>query len=178
MKKILGIFMLIAGIVIAVGASSANFAYFEANRTIHVAVVPDDNEFIDLKPMQDYAYIDKDGTLVIDLTTGNGNWKEGLGEGVSPDSLYVFEEVFGVSNDLWENMPICVHIHYTQAPGEGTILFFTGDYTGQAGSDTLVFTVNPGEVVKVGMIINSAGMVDGDTFSGKISIDAYAGACD
>jgi len=176
MKKILGIFMLIAGIVIAVGASSANFAYFEANRTIHVAVVPDDSEFIDLKPMQDYAYIDDDGTLVVDLSTGNGNWKEGLGKGVSPDSLYVFEEVFGVSNDLWEKMPICVHIQYTQE-GNGTILFFTGDYTGQAGATELVFTVDPGKVVRVGMIVNSADMVNGDVFDGKISITAYAGAC-
>lgn len=180
MRKILGMFILIAGILIAVTASSAHFAYFEASRDVHVAVVPDDAEFIDLVPLQQYAFIDDDGTLVIDLSTGNENWEPGLGMGVSPNSTYVFKEVFGVSNHLWEGTPICVHIQYSASDQEGaggTILFFTGDYTGQAGATELTFTVMPGETVKIGMILDSTDMVDGEMFDGKLSITAYAGAC-
>jgi len=175
MKKILGIFMLIAGIVIAVGASSANFAYFEANRTVHVQVVPDDNELIDLKPLQPYAYIGKGGTLIIALNTKNTNWKKGFGEGVSPDSLYVFEEVFGVSNHLWEDMPICVKVVYAEQAGD--ILFFTGDYVPGAGQKQLKFTVPHGGFVKIGMILDSTGLEDEDVFKGDLLITADAGAC-
>ena len=54
MKKILGIFILIAGIVIAVTASSAIFAYFEAERGVHIEVVPDDSELIDLMTLKSF----------------------------------------------------------------------------------------------------------------------------
>jgi len=174
MKKILGIFMLIAGIIIAVTASSATFAYFEAERGVHIEVVPDDSELIDLRPIQPYAYIDpEDGILVIDLSMQNDNWEEGYGIGVSPDSLYVFEEVFGVSNDLWEEIPICMEVTYT---GNGAITFFMGDYNGTT-YDTLKFTVLPGEVVPVGMAIDSAGIVNGTLISGNLAFHAVAGAC-
>ncbi len=180
MRKILGMFILIAGILIAVTASSAHFAYFEASRDVHVAVVPDDVEFIDLVPLQQYAFIDDDGTLVVDLSTGNSNWMEVFGMGLSPNSTYVFKGVFGVSNDLWEDMPICVHIQYSASEYEGAggnILFFTGNYTGQPGATELTFTVMPGDMVEIGMILDSTDMVDGDMFDGKLSITAYAGAC-
>ncbi|MCD6559292.1 MAG: DUF1102 domain-containing protein [Palaeococcus sp.] len=176
MKKILGIFMLIAGIVIAVGASSANFAYFEASRDVHVNVVPDDLELIDLKPMQPYAYINSNGELVIKLNEHNLNYingEEWFGKGVSPDSLYVFEEVFAVSNHLWEDMDICVTISNS---GDGGVSFFTGDYTGE-GYDSLTFTVPHGDFVTVGMILNSTDMVDGDSINGDLEITADAGAC-
>ncbi|ACS90305.1 hypothetical protein TSIB_1251 [Thermococcus sibiricus MM 739] len=175
MKKILGIFMLIAGIVIAVTASSASFAYFEADREIHLAIVPDDNELIDLVPLQPYAYINSNGMLVIDLSSANGNWEEGLGEGVSPDSIYVFEHVFGVSNHLWENVTICMNIEYS---GSGAISFFEGEYTNETvGVDTLHVTILPGETAEIGMIIDSEGLDDGDALSGTLNFDAKLGEC-
>ncbi|AIF70246.1 hypothetical protein PAP_09340 [Palaeococcus pacificus DY20341] len=175
MKKILGIFMLIAGIVIAVTASSASFAYFEADREVHIAIVPDDNELIDLRPLQPYAYINYNGMLVIDLSTNNGNWQKGFGEGVSPDSLYIFEHIFGVSNDLWENVTICMNIEYS---GSGAVSFFEGDYVGQPGTDELHVTILPGEVVEIGMIIDSDGLDDGDSVDGTLNLDATLGPCE
>lgn len=35
----------------------------------------------------------------------------------------------------------------------------------------------PGEVVKIGMIIDSTGMVDGDTIDGQIQLYEEAGVC-
>jgi len=175
MKKILGIFMLIAGILIAVTASSATFAYFEADREVHIEIVADDNELIDLVPLQPYAYITGNGMLVIDLSSANGNWSEGFGEGVSPDSIYVFEHVFGVSNHLWENVTICMNIHYS---GTGTISFFEGEYTNTTvGVDELHITIPPGETVEIGMIINSDGLDDGYEVNGTLNFDAVFGLC-
>ena len=174
MKKILGIFILIAGIVIAVTASSATFAYFEAERGVHIEVVPDDSELIDLRPIQPYAYIDsEDGILVIDISGQNDNWEEGFGIGVSPDSIYVFEHVFGVSNDLWEGTPICMTVSYS---GDGAIRFFVGNYTG-VGYAQLTFTVNPGELVPVGIVVDTAGIENGTLMSGNLAFHAVAGAC-
>lgn len=181
MKKILGIFMLIAGIVIAVTASSATFAYFEADREVHIAIVPDDVELIDLVPLQPYAYINDNGMLVIDLSTANPHYWElvseniTVGQGVSPDSIYVFEHVFGVSNHLWEEVPICMHIEYS---GDGAISFFVGEYTGQEGVDELDITILPGETVEIGMIIDSEGLDDGDALSGTLNFDAVLGECE
>ena len=186
MKKILGIFMLIAGIVIAVGASSATFAYFEATRDVHVNVVPDDDELIDLVPMQDYAYISGNGELVIELSRWNDNWKEGYGLGVSPNSTYIFEHMFGVSNHLWENVTICVTISYSES-GTGEAEFFVGDYYDGIPTDTeLSFTLAPGEVLPIGMVIDSSGVYPlppgdphrYDEINGNIEITATLGSCD
>ncbi len=176
MRKIIGLFVLMAGLLVAVAASSANFAYFEADRDVHIAVVPDDTELIDLRPLQPYAYINDNGMLVIDLSHNNPNWQEGFGEDISPDSTYVFEEVFGVSNDLWEQTPICMHLTYS---GNEGVLFFVGDYTNTTvGSTSLYFTVMPGEVVKIGMILNGFNYSAGDEINGQAQFYAEAGECD
>ncbi|EHR78278.1 hypothetical protein OCC_12771 [Thermococcus litoralis DSM 5473] len=189
MKKILGILILIAGIVIAVSASSANFAYFEATRNVTVTVVPDDNELIDLKPLQPYAYINSNGEMVLQLSDTNTNWPGHIanpnynatwaemeyGTGVSPDSIYVFEEVFEVSNHLWEDVDICVKVTYS---GDGGILFFTGDYVEGAGQTSLQFTVPHGEAVKVGMVLDSSGLVEGQGINGDLQFTADNGECE
>ena len=175
MKKIIGVFVLIAGLLIAVTASSANFAYFEADRNVHIQIVPDDNELIDLRPIQPYAYINDNGMLVVDMSHNNPNWMDGFGEGVSPNSTYVFEEVFGVSNDLWEQTPICMHITYSGAEG---VTFFEGDYTNTTvGQSSLDVTVTPNNVVRIGMIINTYGTSVPDSLDGQIQFYAEAGAC-
>ena len=172
MKKIIGIFMLIAGIVIAVAASSASFAYFEADRGVHIKVVPDDSEFIDLKPLQPYAYINEQGTLTVDISTNNGNYSasKGFGKGVSPDSIYVFEHMFGVSNHLWENTPICVVITWSTS----AFKLFNGTYTGSAGASPLKIIVQPGGMANIGMLINSTGLANCTSIDEDITIKAYA----
>ncbi|NJE77226.1 DUF1102 domain-containing protein [Thermococcus sp. ES12] len=181
MRKIIGLFALMIGLLVAVAASSAHFAYFEADRNVHIAVVPDDNELIDLRPLQPYAYISDNGMLVIDLSQNNPKWWELVneeftpGKGVSPNSTYVFEEVFGVSNDLWEGTPICMHITYS---GDGGVRFFVGDYTGQEGETTLDVTIMPGEVVKIGMILDSTDLEEGDAIDGQLQFYAEAGVCE
>ena len=175
MKKVIGVFVLIAGLLIAVTASSANFAYFHADRNVHIQIVPDDNELIDLRPIQPYAYINDNGMLVIDMSHNNPNWMDGFGEGVSPNSTYVFEEIFGVSNDLWEGTPICMHLTYS---GGDEVGFFEGDYTNTTvGQSSLDVTVMPGDVVRIGMIINTDGVSAPNSIDGQIQFWAEAGEC-
>ncbi len=177
MRKLFGLTLLIAGLILAMSAG-ANFRYYEADRTVTVAVVSDDNEFIDLTPTQPYAYLNN-GKLTIELSSNNANYNEtlGFGLGLSPDTIYVFEEMFNVSNELWENnetaYPICVTI----SSNSNNLFLFTGEYNESATYGTQIqFTVNHGSPVQVGMIFNSYGLGLGPQ-SAQMSISAAAGAC-
>ncbi len=177
MRKIFGITLLIAGLILAMSAG-ANFRYYEADRTVTVAVVADDNEFIDLTPIQPYAYLNN-GKLTIEISPNNANYNEslGFGSGLSPNTTYVFEEMFNVSNELWENnataYPICVTI----SSNSDNLLLFAGDYDENATYTTQVkFTVEHGSPVPVGMIFNSYGLGLGSQ-SAQLSISAVAGPC-
>jgi len=83
------------GVLLAFGIG-ADFSDYTAQRSVHIAIVADDQEFIDLKPMQPYAYINEAGMLVIDFSENNPNYAGG-GKGISPNSEYNFDKVFGVA---------------------------------------------------------------------------------
>ncbi|WP_048151072.1 DUF1102 domain-containing protein [Palaeococcus ferrophilus] len=174
MNKLMGLALLMVGMVLAVGAG-ANFRYYEADRDITVAIVADDSEFIDLTPLQPYAYLSNGKlTIKIDDTNPNYNQSRGWGIGLSPNTTYVFEEMFEVSNDLWENnetdYPICVSI---LAPPQAEL--FVGEWNGTTAS-TLQFTVYHGDPVKIGMVFDSTGM-DMGMHNFQMSIHAEAGEC-
>ncbi len=180
MNKLFGITLLIAGLILAMSAG-ANFRYYEADRSVTTAIVADDNEFIDLTPLQPYAYLNN-GKLTVELSTSNQNYNEslGFGQGLSPNTTYVFEEVFAVSNELWENnetdYPICVSI---SVPANSEITLFTGEYNESATYGTqLQFTVEHGSPVAVGMIFDNYGLELGTYDINSMTISAEAGACE
>ncbi len=164
------------GMLLAVGAG-ANFRYYSADRSASFDVVSDDNELIDLTALQPYVSYDA-GKLYVDISQYNPNYPTGGGTGMSPNTTYVFEEMFEVSNELWENnqtnYPICVTIT-SQHDG---VLLFAGDYDNPiAGpSNNLVFTVEHGDPIPVGMIFdNTNSTMGGHQF--QIHVEAVAGAC-
>ena len=164
------------GMLLAVGAG-ANFRYYSADRQASFDVVSDDNELIDLTALQPYVTYDA-GKLYVDISANNPNYPEGAGQGMSPNTTYVFEEMFEVSNELWENdnesYPICVTIT-TQ---HDNVLIFAGDYGNETAgpAHNIQFTVEHGNPVKVGMIFNNTNATLGlDQF--QMSISAVAGAC-
>jgi len=126
LKKVLALGMLglLVAFAMALG-TSATFRDFTVDRSTHINVVADDNELIDLRPGQPYAYINDDGKLVIEISKNNPNWpgnpsagenynetwaiKE-YGMGISPGSKYNFDHIFYVSNHLWEDVDITVRI--------------------------------------------------------------------
>ncbi|NJE11215.1 DUF1102 domain-containing protein [Thermococcus sp. MAR1] len=176
MNKLFGLTLLMIGMLLAVGAG-ANFRYYAADRTASFDVVSDDNELIDLTALQPYVTYDA-GKLYVDISSYNPNYPQGAGMGMSPNTTYVFEEMFQVSNELWENnetnYPICVTIK-TQ---HDDVLIFAGNYTNPiAGPDNNIeFTVEHGDPVPIGMIFDNTNSTLG-SYQFQMSIEAYAGAC-
>lgn len=176
MKKLAGLLLLIVGLTLTIGAG-ANFRYYEAERSITVNITSDDNEFIDLTPLQPYAYLNN-GKLTIEMSPNNPNYP-GYGDGMSVNTIYVFEEMFNVSNELWENengdFPVCVQISISQNSG---IEFFAGDYDNPiSGPGTqMQFTVYHDEPVPVGFVFNNTDKEMGAQ-TVQMSINAEAGAC-
>lgn len=176
MNKLFGLAILMIGMLLAVGAG-ANFRYYEADRSASFDVVADDNELIDLTALQPYATYNN-GKLYIDISEYNLNRPQWGGVGMSPNTTYVFEEMFEVSNELWENnrtdYPICVTIK-TSHPN---VQIFAGDYASPiAGpADTITFTVYHGDPIPIGMIFDNTDS-NMQSYQFQMSIEAYAGEC-
>ena len=177
MNKIIGLALLLVGMMLAVGAG-ANFRYYEADRDITVAIVGDDNEFIDLTPIQPYVYL-SNGKLTIDIRDNHPDYPTGKGKGMSPNTTYVFEEMFEVSNDLWENnqtdYPICVTL---SVAGAYDVEIFAGNYTSPIAGpdDSITFTVYHGSPVPIGFIFDNTDMAL-DDYQTQLQIHAVAGEC-
>lgn len=180
MNKLMGLALLLAGMMLAVGVG-ATFRYYEAERDITVAIVPDDDEFIDLTPVQQYARL-IEGKLVIRV--GQRGFGETPWAGMSPNTTYVFEEMFNVSNEFWENedgeFPICVTLSTAggNAP-PGAIQIYAGDYDSPiAGpASTITFTVYHGAPVSIGMIFNNTNLDPYTSYQTQLQVHAVAGAC-
>lgn len=160
MKKnfVLGIFglLVVFGFVLGVGV---NFRDYNVDRSVYWNIVIDDNEFIDLILIQFYVYINDGGVLVVDISLNNLNYL-GYGMGLSLNLEYNFDEVFEVSNDLWEEgMLIVVRII-----SDNIMIQFYGYefdvydsiigqivYVSDMVRNDVCFVVNNGDVVKVGM---------------------------
>jgi len=174
LKKLLALGMLglLVAFAMALG-TTATFRDFEVSRSVHIDVVADDDELIDLHPGQPYAYINDKGMLVIDISPNNPNWPGNpdspyynetwaemhYGIGISPGASYNFDHVFYVSNDLWEETTIVVRV----VSSSGNVKFYhpsgliykTGTNSTPTRSDVaqkdVCFVLEPGDEVGLGM---------------------------
>ncbi|AEA47430.1 DUF1102 domain-containing protein [Archaeoglobus veneficus] len=168
LKRYGGIILLAVATLFAMGVG-ADFASYNADRSVHVAVVADDQELINLNPKQPYAYIDNEtGKLVIDISDSNPNWQDGFGEGISPDAKYAFDCMFEISNDLWENVTINVTIS-----SDNQFIQLYRDKSDEASS-SINFEIDPGQSACVGMSFNGAGKEPGEILEGTITVRAEA----
>ncbi len=176
----LGIFGLLVAFGLVLGAG-ANFRDYNADRSVHWNIVTDDNELIDLTPVQPYAYINDGGVLVVDISPENPNYP-GYGMGLSPNSEYNFDEVFNVSNDLWEEgMAIVVRI----TSDNTAIQFYGADmdvhdsatgatvYASDMAKNDVCFVVQNGDAVGVGMDFTVGNDAPGTVQDTPIHIEAY-----
>jgi hypothetical protein len=176
----LGIFGLLVAFGLVLGAG-ANFRDYHADRSVHWDIVSDDNELIDLTPIQPYAYINDGGVLVVDISPSNPHYP-GYGDGLSPNSEYNFDEVFAVSNDLWEdNMTIVVRI----TSDNSDIQFYGADrdvhdsatgqviYASNMAKNDVCFVVNSSDAVKIGMDFSVGNDPVNTTQSAAVHIEAY-----
>ena len=192
LNKVFGIVFVALGILLAIGVG-ADFSDYKAQRSVHIAIVADDQEFIDLYPIQPYAYISEAGMLVVDFSPNNPNYPDGGGLGISPDAEYNFDSVFGVSNHIWANdseseTPIVVTINSSSQDVE---LYCKDDPSNPAGnlcyrnegntppaynSDTagqeIIFCLDNGQVKEIGMDLNGPTSVSTQWLNGTLSIHA------
>jgi len=179
LKKLLALGMLglLVAFAMALGTSATFRDYDATARSVHIWVTSDDSELIDLTPVEPYAYINGTGHLVIDFSKNNPNWPgwqnatwwDGetpiKGLGLSPQSRYNFDEVFNVSNHLWEEFDIVVLINSSNSmikfynPLTPYEMFdMSGDalYASDESSQVACFILAPGEALGVGMeIVNT-----------------------
>ena len=175
MNKIalLVIFSVALALIAGVGA---NFRMFNAEREFSVAVVADDQELIDLTPNQPYAFIDKDtGKMIVRFDALNDNYP-GYGKGISPDTVYVFDRVFCISNGLWDNETIAVDL--TVSPNlNGMLKLYTPNSVQNQSPDeaagSLTATIEPGKEACIGFVINTTGYVATSSYEGTITVHGY-----
>ena len=165
MGRLFGLVLLVTALMLAMEIG-ADFASYQAERSVHIAVVADDQELIDLSPQQPYAYLGNDGKLYIDISENNPNYGDGFGKGISPDSVYAFNCMFNVSNHLWNGTAIKV----TVTSSNSNVSVYTDSIS--AAATTVDFTVAPGGSVCVGMEFDAEGYVPGDTIDGVLTIHA------
>ncbi len=181
MKKLpLGILGAMVALSLIIGVS-ATFSDYNASRSVHWNITTDDTELIDLEPIQPYAYIDTaTGELVLDFSPNNPNYP-GYGDGISPASEYNFDEVFNVSNHLWENVPIVVRItssnthveFYSEDGGVYAVNDGTPATASDSARDDVCFVLQPGHGKKIGVDLSADGDSPGDIWNEKMTIKAY-----
>ncbi len=172
-------------IAISLLGLGADFRSYDAQRTFTVAVVADDQEFIDLTPIQPYAYINEDGKIYFDFSKFNPNYPGG-GKGVSPNTTYAFDKVFKVSNDLWPNDSgyengICIQVSVS-GNAESILKLYSpddvGGHTTPSNAATIInMFVQGGNYAEVGFVITTNGYTAGNTVDGQITVVAHSGGC-
>ncbi|MDK2795860.1 MAG: hypothetical protein PWQ58_1059 [Archaeoglobaceae archaeon] len=198
LEKGIGILLLSAAVLVVLGIG-ADFSDYTAQRSVHIAIVADDQEFINLEPMQPYAYINDAGMLVIDFSENNPNY-EGGGKGISPKSEYNFDKVFGVSNDLWSNDSEYGNIIVTISSDNSSVELYCKDnpanptgnscysnyiggikaYNSDTATTSIIFCLAPGDVKEIGMDLTGPTSVATAWLNGTLSIHAepdYDGDC-
>jgi len=137
--------------------------------TVAYATLDDGNVTIE-SPLPPYAHLDK-GVLVVDISPDSPF--SGEGRGLSPDSTYVFNDVFTVTNNVSETgySRVCVRIS-SDSPNIG---FFEGEFSGRwDGGVEVELAAN--ETIPIGMRVNTTGLRPGDLWS-DITIEAWGGGC-
>nr|WP_206205466.1 DUF1102 domain-containing protein [Thermococcus sp. MV5] len=123
-------------------------------------------------PLPPYAYL-SEGYLKIDISNQSPLYP-GFGEGLSPDSVYVFDSVFEIYNNESETgfSEICITI----SSPTSVVGLFVSPYTG-TWSQSIEFTVLANQSVQVGMRFNANGLPLGD-YNQNITIQAFGGPCE
>ena len=142
-------------------------------KPIPVVLAVDDNVPVPIEnPLPPYAYL-SEGYLTIDITNQHPLYP-GFGEGLSPDSVYVFDSVFEIYNNESETgfSEICVTI----TSPTSVVGLFVSPYTG-SWSKTIEFTVPANQSVQVGMRFDMNSLPLGD-YNQNITIQAFGGPCE
>ncbi len=127
---------------------------------------------ISITPIPPYSHPDDNGFLMVDISP-ESPFYPGEGKGLSVNSTYVFEGVFGIGNNQSETgfSDICVRI----SSADPSVGFFVGNFNG-TWSESVEFTVGDSENVEVGARISTGDLSLGDYWE-EFTVEAWGGAC-
>ncbi len=171
MNKV-ALLIIFSGIIVAIASVGADFRYFREDRGVKIFVVADDQGLVSLKPIQPYAYMEN-GELVIRFDAKNPGYS-GYGMGVGPESRYVFDKVFCISNRAWSGKRVAVELEVRE-PLKNVLRVYSPESpenrSPEESSDRVRITVDRGEEVCVGFVIDTSALKLG-SYSGEVSIKA------
>jgi len=142
-------------------------------KPIPVVLAVDDSVSVSIEnPLPPYAYL-SGGYLKIDISNQSPLYP-GFGEGLSPNSVYVFNNVFEIYNNESETgfSEICVVI----SSPVSVIGLFVSPYTG-TWNQSIEFEVLANQSVNLGMRFDTTGLPLGD-YNQNITIQAFGGSCE
>ncbi|AKH96611.1 LamG domain-containing protein [Halanaeroarchaeum sulfurireducens] len=113
------------------------FTSVSAERAVTVNVAADANAFLGLRPCDgpngNYVTGASDGAMAIDLSKSNGNL---TGEGVNPEALSVFDNVFQIANQGTQDVCIDFEVDVPKIPSDANV---PDRYDFGAGDPAVVF---------------------------------------
>ncbi|ASA76801.1 DUF1102 domain-containing protein [Thermococcus sp. 5-4] len=143
------------------------------NDALQVVVYGAPNQAISLEtPLPPYAH-PSNGVLKVDITN-RSPFYPGFGNGLSRDSVYVFDDVFTITNNESETgySKICV----TLISQTAWISFFEGNFNGN-WTQTLEIEITANETLHVGMRFDTHDVELGEHAT-SIQITAVGGSCE
>ncbi|WP_461865320.1 DUF1102 domain-containing protein [Thermococcus sp.] len=161
----IGLFIIMTGVIL----TSLNS---EDNIPVVYAVPNANNTTITLEsPVPPYSYL-QDGFLKVEISNKSPMYP-GFGKGLSKDTIYVFEKVFKIENNVSETgeAEICVTI----VSNSENIGLFEGSFEGSWKQDISV-SLLANETVYIGMRVDTHNLTLGN-YESAISIQAVGGSC-
>ncbi|RLF80459.1 hypothetical protein DRN44_07230 [Thermococci archaeon] len=141
-------------------------------KPIPVVLAVDDNASVSIEnPLPPYAYL-SGGYLKIDISNQSPLYP-GFGEGLSPNSVYVFDDVFEIYNNETETEQSVICVSITSPTS--AIGLFVSPYN-DTWSQSIKFEVQANQSVRVGMRFDTTGLPLGD-YNQNITIQAFGGSC-
>lgn len=158
--KLLALVTIVVAAALVTGTGA--FSSVETERTAEVQVAGDSNAYLGLQGTSAYADEQNDGKLSIDFDDSAENV---TGDGVNPDSVTTFDEVFTIVNQGTETVGVTV-----ESSGEDISI-----YNGKTSENINGKEIGPGDDIVVGFEIDATGKtVNSGNISEEITISAVS----
>ena len=160
--------VLAASMVMATGA----FSTVTAERSVDVQVTGDKSAFLAMQPSEgensDYASTNGNDEIAIDLSSDAGG--DVTGEGVNPDAVTSFDNVFTLTNQGSQSVDVWIE------DGSDQVDFYAGESKDRLDSQGESVSIDPGETKHVGIVVNALDEGPGSIISGEDNVIVHANA--
>lgn len=163
--KLLALVTIVAAAALVTGTGA--FSTVETKRTAEVEVAGDKNAYLGLAPHDgdnsngQFAHQNNNGKLQIQFNQERAT--EAGGQGVNPESITTFDNVFTITNQGTQDVEVTV----TDEEGKEISV-----YDSETGDEINKKSIDPGSTIDVGITIDASDKTAGDGFTEDITIKA------